>query len=215
MAVLKRFNGSVWDAVVGGSGIIKQTTAPVAPNVDDLWLDTDAIASQQTTGLVAEQVVTGSPVTSITFSGLDINTYDEYIVSLDMMNATGSDADMFAYVNSDTSSNNTDYYAMLFYTVYSAADNSVSYTKANSPKWVAGNLPASVSCRTIMTIRRNYQGNIFMYSQFHGGTGTATTIYNASCRKNTTVTNLTSLTITSSVASSIAIGSTIRIYRRK
>ena len=52
--------------------------------------------------LLAEYIVSGSAVTSIDFSGLDINTHKSYRVEIDWINPTASPTAMSVFINGDT-----------------------------------------------------------------------------------------------------------------
>jgi hypothetical protein len=207
MAVLKRYNGSTWDYVVGGSGITKQASAPSNPNVDDLWLDTDAIASTQTTGLIAEQVVTGSDTTSVIFTGLDGNSHGGYILVCLCKNMQNSQVSL--YINGDTTA--TNYYTDEW---YNTAATTLGRSVTNGSRVFYSD--AGSNTHSVVQIDRNVGGFPTMISEIVRKTAA----YNIEQNKNSilgtvSITNITSLSITHGSASGIGVGSIFRLYRRK
>lgn len=185
MSVIKRYTGSEWELIGGGGS----------------------------SSLVAETVVSGSAVTSVTFSGLDANAAGGYVLEYTYANATTSGFDSYVYINNDTSSNNTDYRSVLIYYYYG---QTVSGASQNNPLFISGGLPPSDGCSGSALIAKDPNGKVHMTSQYTKGVGaTNQVVCIGSCTKNTAITNISSITITAAVTNAIAVGSTFRLYRRK
>jgi len=65
--------------------IYQADEAPTSPQTGDIWVDTAASFAAGESLLVAETVVSGSPVTSVTFSGLDGNADGGYFLASSIM----------------------------------------------------------------------------------------------------------------------------------
>lgn len=154
--------------------------------------------------LVAEYTVTGAAVTSINFTGLDLNTHKSYRIEVEFLNATASGVSVAMFANGDTTA--TNYYAQR---LYSAGATSVSvngnnayilYMQTSQP--LKGDISIADTPSTLNATSNSAQGNT---------TGLVREMI--AWAKTTAVANLTQLTFVASVASSIGIGSKIRIYR--
>lgn len=154
--------------------------------------------------LLASYTVAGSAVTSIDFTGLDITTHKSYRIEAELSNATADAAEISLFINNDTTT--TDYYSQWA----SDIDTTQAAARVNKPEFAE--LPASSGVSSVGYVKKtggyaSYQGNNLQ------STGSGVKSTRAAISKTATVTNITQLTFTSSVASSIAVGSTIRIYR--
>lgn len=153
--------------------------------------------------LLYEAVVTGSARTSIDFPLLDINTHKSYRIELELNIVSGAPL-IYCFVNNDTVL--TDYYSQLW------GGNAAAFTgaRANNPSvqsiGIAGNHVCILNC-----IKSN--GTPLFTGIYSSQLGTTPIGYNVLMFKTATVTNLTQLTFTSSVANAIGVGSKIRIYR--
>lgn len=156
-------------------------------------------------GLLAEYVVTGSAVTSIDFTGLDINTHKSYRIEMELINATASGADIYMFANGDTV--NTNYYTQALNT----SGTVVNVERVNFPR-ISSMAANQSGLGVVGTIFRH--SNTSMTARFNGmyNVGASSDIYDTSWWKSSS-TNITQLTFTASVASSIGVGSKIRIYR--
>lgn len=154
--------------------------------------------------LLAEYVVTGSAVTSINFSGLDINTHKSYRIEVELLNATASSATISCFVNNDTSGGN--YYTQEL----NVSGSSVVGARTNAAYICALDASSFVSATQFVSRTNGYAGIKSFVSRLSGTSLTRDDYYMV---KSATVTNITQLTFVSSVASSIGIGSKIRIYR--
>lgn len=158
------------------------------------------------TNVIAEFTVT-SPMTSIDFSGLDINAHGgSYEIELRLVNATSTQSDINMYVNGDNV--NSHYYSM---STYSSGGTTSSGNSNSAYTCSIGNSVLSDTALINLILANFYP---VWHSKFmHGNTSG---IYNRwnSVKKTTSVSNITQLTFTASVANSIGIGSKI-IIRRK
>ena len=155
-------------------------------------------------GLLAEYTVSGSAVTSIDFSGLDINTHKSYRVEIELINATASGGALYCFVNGDTTL--TNYWSQYFY----ANSTSVTSARQNNPQ-ISTLIASSIASVQLSIEKVNGYTRITSSDNFNTSSSIAYEIFSST--KTATVTNITQLTFTSSVASSIGVGSKIRIYR--
>ena len=156
--------------------------------------------------LLAESEVTGSAVTSIDFTGLTLDSDDELILVSDIVNDSGSTSAYSLYVNNDTTA--TNYYVQSLYstsTTNTAArtNNSVYATVETSDKLLA---------ETILKLTASsyfiYQSNIVR--RYGASDVSLQDIY---CTKTATISSITQLTVSASVASSIGIGSKFWLFK--
>lgn len=153
--------------------------------------------------LFAESVVSGAAVTTLTISDLDINTHKSYRIEIEVVNTSGSTSDYSLYVNGDTTA--TNYYRQNL--------DSASTTNAGTRQNTALLLSLTAGMSMILA------GNLMSTNSYLRGTflgtryTTGITVDTIGYYKTATITNLTSVTLSASVASSIGIGSKIRIYR--
>lgn len=205
--VLNETSGITTPNIVANAGNIASpvfTGNPVAPTPSSGDKDATLATTAYANSLLVEYEVTGSAVTSINFTGLDINTHKSYRIEVEAKNATATPTIVSMFVNNDTVA--TNYYCQ--YLV--AGGTAVAGARANS----ANIFTKEASAKT------NVIGNVslvdgYMYSIFNSAKRDPSSIeiQNYSMAKTATVTNITQLTFTSSVANSIAVGSRIRIYR--
>jgi hypothetical protein len=153
--------------------------------------------------LVDEVVVSGGAVTQIDFTGLNINTHKGYRVEIDLVNAAVGAFTLSLFINGDTTSTN-------YYTQVSASagathsdartNDSVLYSATNIDQKAMFSLSLLNGYPTWSGINTADQSATINVSNY-GGIKTAT------------VANITQLTFTASVASALANGTRIRIYR--
>lgn len=199
---------AVGDLIVGGAS---GTPARLAAGTDGhvLTLAGGAPAWSAASGgslLVAETVVTGSAVTSVTFSGLDGNDAGGYLLLAEVINATSNQIEMYISVNGDTTI--TNYYSQILLA------NGTTITTANVNEPRIGRMDASKKSDFDISIKCN-SGYFRYISKSMFGSGSTQRIYTLTGDKTASVTNITALAITSTAANSIAVGSTFRLYKRK
>jgi hypothetical protein len=154
--------------------------------------------------LFKEYTVSGSAVTTIDFTGLDINAHNSYSIELDITNVTASGAQIHMFINADTTVTN-------YYSQYSlASGTSLAGTRANNPTVSSFDANNIVKCNISLS---KVIDKVRAISSCCDLSDATVRVLNYSYAKVGTVTNITQITFTSTVASSIAIGSKIRIYR--
>lgn len=172
----------------------------VLPSTGNVTIDGKPLANS----LLAEYIVTGSAVTSIDFSGLDINTHKSYRIEVIANNATATHSNLYMFINDDTTITN-------YYFQYVGGNGTTAYASRGNYPTIAW-LDASNKLSCIMTlILVNSYPVTAQYTVDNIGSSLRT-FSHAIC-KTSTVANITQLTFTASVASAIGVGSTIRIYR--
>jgi len=157
--------------------------------------------------LVAETVVSGSAATSVTFSGLDGNAAGGYVLELSIVGVNNVvDGSVYLHVNGDTT--NTHYagrYAQLGAS-YTSSALAVPTIAQTDDGWYP-----------LYSVNIDRIGGYFTaFSQGGFVSGVTSIISNSYIYKSdASITNITSLTITTAVASNLNIGSTFRLYKRK
>lgn len=154
--------------------------------------------------LVAEDTVSGSAATTVTFTGLDINSDEHYILLYRITNtATGSWISL--YVNNDTTA--TNYYSQ------TVDVNATTFTGSRNNAPYIGNINASDEGVGIVNIFRDVSGYFKFASDVVWHTGASVSNLNFRGSKTATVTNITQLDITASTANALGINSTFKLYR--
>lgn len=205
-AWLKTYFDTVY-AVLNSPAFTGTPTAPTAAvgtNTTQLATTAFVIANKD---ILAEYTVTGAAVTSIDFSGLDINAHGGgYEIELRLINATASAPDIYGFVNGDTVNGN------YYYQLLSTSGASVSAGQA--PQALIGYMNASAPTHIKLDVAIiSSKANLMFFTNRGVGT-TSPTLWHGNTSKQATVINITQLTFTSSVAGAIGIGSKI-IIRRK
>lgn len=165
-----------------------------------------AINSRSKSNLLFVYVVTGSNVTTVSIPNLDILTHKDYRIELDLKNATTTASTIKMYSNNDVTPAN--YASQTLYSTGTAVPTSLATADA-----VVGVIDISSRCLINANLSLSTDGYLRWSSSCARGTMTASALSQNSGLKKAIILNLTNLTITASVASSIAIGSTIRIFR--
>ena len=152
--------------------------------------------------LLAEYTVTGSAVTSIDFSGLDINTHKSYRIEA-ILPASSAQAIVRMFVNNNTTMTN-------YYTQRTYYESSASGTTAlQEPRFSESVSPTQAQITT-GTVSRS--SDSLMLFNTHCGYGNGGFII-GSGRSTVTFANITQLTFVANAANGFGVGSTIRIYR--
>lgn len=168
------------------------------------WIAT-GVGFSSSSAPVAEFTVTGADATDITISGLDLDTDGEYVVTFDLDNGSGSTMNLSLFYNGDTTAAN--YYTQ----VMSANGSTAAAARANNA--ILSAVAAGHSCSGEMTIRPNFDGRPQCRSNVSRGHG-SDCVWITSSHTHQTVGNVTSLTLNSSVASALSIGSKVRVFVR-
>jgi len=200
-------NGIKWAAgpaaangVVGGG-----TAGQIYAKIDGTDYNAEWVDNSGESLLVASAVVSGSAVTSVQFTGLDLNTDKDWVLVSIIINATASAADVRLFVNGDTTATNYRASAHWFY--------SGGHDKASVDGPTFANVLASKHLYSVCNISIANGYPSFLSRTIKGGDASAVA-QDWGGYKEDTEANVTQLDITSTVASSIAVGSEFRLYRR-
>lgn len=188
------------------TGTASADTASAGDNTTKL-ATTAFVKSERKFGYVGSATVAGSAATTLTISSLDLATDQEYEAEFEMDNATGSVTNLSLYFNSDTTA--TNYYMRYVFANGTALSTSVSNDSAMI------SVAANQNCSIRFKIRKDFDGKTrawFEVTQNAVGSSMNLVIGHVAW---TSTSNVTGITISASVASSLAIGSTIRVFRVK
>ena len=190
-------NGSDAKLTVNTDGTMTGASALALPSL--------TVASKPVVNsLLAEYTVTGSAVTSIDFSGLDINTHKSYRIEFEIIDTGASAGNLVLFINNDTTQTS-------YYTQQGSVNANVFTGSRDNMSSIAWIEPSLIAVGEIVVSKTNGFPTFNSQSNFSSNSGVQ--IMFKACRKTATVTNITQLTFTSSVANAIGVGSTIRIYR--
>lgn len=151
--------------------------------------------------LLATYTVSGMAVTSIDFSGLDINAHKSYRVEIDLIAGTATGGNLSVYINGNATA--TNYYTQ--YTSFTATTVSTSIPNNSVFITIPPALNGVLQANGIVS-----KAGKLKFDSTHSNIFHTLAMVNAS---NILPANITQLTFVSSVAGNIGIGSTIRIYR--
>lgn len=195
---------------VDTAGELTRSTDGTLAGNSDLNIPTEKavktyVDSTPSTSLVTD-TTTGALATSLTISGLDINTHKGYRVEIGYVNGTATAHSLDMYINGLTTA--TDYYRQ---TLSSDGTTTVS-GRANDGQVLT--CSASSRSTTTIDIQRTPDGYAMAFSRVSRDPGSGLLLYQYSWSKTATVTNITSLTFTAGAANGIGVGSTFRVYRK-
>ena len=162
-------------------------------------------AAPQHYEFVAETVVAGGAVTTVTFAGLDINTHELYVLffSIDYVGAGG--AQFYMYVENDLVAAN-------YYTQNNRGIGAVlTGERSNDPR--IGTCDNASKCVGQVSIFKDVEGRYRTLSHLAQNNGVNLLILFYSICKTAAVANITRLDIVSSGANGIGNGSYFRLYR--
>lgn len=149
--------------------------------------------------------VAGAAATTLASVTLDLNTDIEYQVRVKIANATASNANISLFFNADTTPANYDTQ------VLTANNATLSGARANNAILIS--LAASLNATVTLRITRSQDGFVVTCSDQVRSASSGILLTLASHSWRTLATNVTSLTISSSVATSLAIGSSIKVWK--
>jgi hypothetical protein len=155
-------------------------------------------------GLLASATVSGAAATTLTVSGLDLNSDEIYYVVIKVKNATVSQSNLSLYEGSDTTAAN--------YRRQASTSNSTTQSSSQGNDAAALVVYASSYTEIYGNITLDIAGSSrFKFnSSEHTGTNlrerTGTILHSV-------VGNVTSLTLSASVASSLDVGTSIKVYK--
>lgn len=153
--------------------------------------------------LLGAATVAGSAATVLTLSGLDLSLYRSFTIIMRMKNAVASASDLSMYFNGDTTPSN--------YTRQSlnADGGTVSAARANTAQF--GTIPASSTFTSRLEIINDSDGKprVFSYGNRDGATVLKLSYFNVAWN---TAANITSISVSASVANSLAVGSEFAVF---
>lgn len=155
--------------------------------------------------LVGTASVAGAAATTLAISGLDLDADGRYFIEYSLKNATGSAAEIRLFFNSDTTTTNYDSQVGLI--------NGATFSggRNNSARFI--DLSASLAAQGHGYISKDFDGR--PRSEIMGSYESTTTfkLWWAATMWRTAGTNVTGITLSSTVASALAIGSVIRVWK--
>lgn len=155
---------------------------------------------------ISTYTVSGSAVTSFSISGLDLAADECYELHCKFDNATGSSASISMTYNADTTA--TNYYRQ------GVTNNSTTVTSSRGNDALIATMDASEPANAVIRIKLDADGQPRATS--HTNYGAAASIKSQRFDHVwTSATNPTGINFSSSVASSLAIGSEVKVYRIK
>lgn len=155
--------------------------------------------------LAGSATVAGSAATTLTVSGLDLAADGSYVIQANLGNATASDATVSLFFNGDTTA--TNYYYQLW--VADGAGTNQSRTNAATLIALAASASASIVADLMPDILSSYPRSIIRASR---KAPAGVELVNAAHIRNNGA-NVTSITVSSSVANSLAIGSFVKVFK--
>jgi hypothetical protein len=154
--------------------------------------------------LVGTATVAGSAATSLTMSSLDLATDGCYIIHAVLKNATGSTSHASLYFNGDTTA--TNYYRQAL------SVNGVGVNAEQANDGLAISIEGSISVFAEITLRRDFDGYPRSHVRNTRSSVTAPQLQHWTHGRNNTA-NVTSITLSGSVANSLAIGSYFKVFK--
>lgn len=147
--------------------------------------------------------VTGSAATTLSISGLDLGAYRAFLIFYSLDNATGSASNVSVYYNSDTTA--THYYTQIL----TGNNTTVSGSRTNSG--FAIGLTANETSTGNGYIQKDLDGKPRLTLNINRGAPSSIIIQPA-VHVWTSNSNVTDITLSASVANSLAIGSVLAVY---
>lgn len=171
--------------------------------------DTDAATMRTTTGteptLLAEYIVTGAAVTSITIAGLDINTHKSYRFEIEINNPAINTSIYNLYINNDLVSTNYHRQSML------ATGNTLTSDRTNNSTGLVLITSGNGTIRGCITLDADNRPRLSADQSRYSSTSIE--MVQSVIAYSSAVANITQFDIVGSEAGSIGIGSKVRIYR--
>lgn len=188
----------------GTSGKFLKTQGAAA---DPMWDTPSGGGGSGAYTFVNSAVIAGAAATNLTISSLDLDADEEYVVRLEILNATAATPNISMFYNADTTAGNYDSQGTSF--------DGAGTTSARANTAVIGGLSASTSATFEIWLRRNLSAKVMAHAQVIRGTTTTMFAQSFSTQWRTASTNVTGITINSSTASALAIGSKITVWKRR
>lgn len=154
---------------------------------------------------LGQATVTGAAASTLAISGLDLDADGRYYIEFGLKNATASAAQIDLFYNADTTATNYDSQ------VLGGIGTSASAGRGNNGRIT--DLLASSCSQGDMTVSKDLDGKPSTVSASRLGSTTAIRVIMASHLWRTAGTNVTGLTLSSSVANSLAVGSYVKVWQ--
>lgn len=204
------YTASAWAAGVSAAetSYDNATSGLTATNAQDAIDEVAALAGAS--GVVMTHVTTytvsGSAQTSFSISSLDLDADECYELHCKFNNATGSSANVSMTYNADTTATNYNRqgssYNNTAVTASRANDAAIASMDANEPLNMVIRIKKDFDGRARATVQTNYGAAASIKSQRFDHVWTSTS-------------NVTGITFSSSVASSLDVGTEVKLYRIK
>ncbi len=205
--------GDKGDAGVGGGGSGGGTTIIVQEDhYEESWPIPGVAGPTGATGAaggaltyVGTATVAGAAATTLTMSALDLDADTSYLVQIVLSNATASFSTISLYYNSDTTATNYDSVVAIFRgaTLTGARANTGRFIDLTGNRDAAGFARISKDFPEKVNARFDGRNDITTLMEGHSNTH----------MWRTAATNVTGITLSSSVASALAIGSFMRVWK--
>lgn len=166
--------------------------------------------SFKTKVLIATETVSGADKTTVSFTGLDINTDGKYILEIKVQEANVANIELSLHINADATEANYDIQKV------GIRDTGFSGTAmADNARFC--NIMKNLSIDCTIDITRSIEGfaHFYGYPTYSHGGSEATQAWRSFCcsKSNGTVANITQIDITSTSADAIKIGSVFKLYK--
>lgn len=222
--VPKTFRGFLWskimDAMVGsavaqgdivyrgangwtrlGAGTLGQLLQTNGASADPSWATPTPGGGGRT--LRNSNTVTGAAATTLTVSSLDLNTDIRYWIEIEILGASGTPTFALSF-NSDTTAANYDTQ------VFESSGTSNGAARANNNILLTSIVTDTTSIDA--QLRNNQEVKPRMLYEYASGDGASVKRGQGVMTWRTASTNVTGITLTASVASSLGIGTSIKVY---
>lgn len=153
--------------------------------------------------LLGTATVAGAAATTLTLSELNLSAYKAFFATFRLDNATGSAANISLYYNADTTA--TNYYVQSV----SGSNTTVSGARGNSA--ILATMDANETLTWTATIVNDLDGRPRAFLHLSDGAA-ASVVMHVESHVWTSATNITGITLSSAIASSLAIGSTFSVW---
>jgi hypothetical protein len=188
-----------------GAGTLGQALVTGGTGANPAWGTVGSGAGGAMT-YIGSATVTGAAATTLSISGLNLDVDTRYEISFEGANATGSATTLSLYFNSDTTATN--------YDVESVGFAGATTTPARANSSVFGQMAATSGTASVdMILTKGQDGKPSARIVAREDITTAIRLRSCSQMWRTSGTNVTGITITASVANSLAIGSIIRVWK--
>lgn len=154
---------------------------------------------------VGTSAVAGAAATTLPLTGLNLDTDQEYYVRIKITNATASNSNISLFFNADTTAANYD--SDIF------TGNGVTLSGARANNAIVTVMSASLSNTISLRIVRSADGFVVTTMDMARNPSSGITYQCTAHSWRTLATNVTGLTISSSVASALAIGCSIKVWK--